>query len=554
MDSNEPNIKVLRNQSKNSKISNGKSSSMMNKSFNQYNIKKKNNKPFQRNYESNSIQARSGLISDRIANAEVTNGNSTEFAVFILVLIGSEVELKLIDNRVYHGIFHSISKKEGSNEQFVCIRFCRRIHELYSNELSKPIENYCMFPLGSVYRLSTTNTNGIPTRFDSVSGELKGNKICGINAFRTDNEISHDDRHVHERILKPWMSEDHSSDIIEDILGSEPIDRWDQFEENLNKFGIQGTFDENLYTTPLDYNEISEEEKRKAEILASEIEMEQKNASVNNFENDEEMNFSSVHRDITEQSNSNKGVNSKLQNESVYELNQPKTNDEHSEATEELSNKDSLSKSRKSKFSFNPNAKEFLPRAISNNSKMCGDRLDKFDNIRTNEVANNSNEYQNDNYHYSQKGVHYDHSNRHFQRYYDNQLSQTHRDLSIVNSVQSKGAQFIDGLRNEVINDMSINQISYDEYYSLNTHRPDYVESKRIGSQYPEFSYDVSNTQTVYYYAPESEDIQSSGYYMSDYNTGKWSNYSMHNQYYIPSNNSEVYNHYCNYQGRGAYY
>ena len=123
------------------------------------------------------------------------------------------------------------------------------------------------------------------------------------------------------------------------------------------------------------------------------------------------------------------------------------------------------------------------------------------------------------------KSVHYDHSNRHLQHHYDNQLSQTHRDLSIVNSVQSKGAQFIDGLRNEVINDMSVNQISYDEYYSLNTHRPDYVESKRIGNQYPEFSCDVSNTQTVYYYAPESEDIQSSGYYISDYNTEKWSNY-----------------------------
>ncbi|KAK9171571.1 LsmAD domain protein [Cryptosporidium meleagridis] len=553
MESNEPNIKVLRSQSKHSKISNGKNPSVMSKSFTQHNIKKKNNKQFQRDYESNSIEARSGSISDRIANAEVINGNSSEFAVFILVLIGSEVELKLIDNRVYHGIFHSISKKEGSNEHFICIRFCRRILELYSNELSKPIEDYCMFPLSSVYRLSTSNTSGIPTRFDSVSGELRGNKVCGTNAFRTDNEISHDDRHVHERILKPWIPEDHSSDIIEDILGSEPVDRWDQFEENLNKFGIQGTFDENLYTTPLDYNEISEEEKRKAEILASEIEMEQKTASINNFENDEEMNFSSVHRNISDQSNSNKGADIKLQNESVYELNQPKTNDKHSEATEELSNKDSLSKNLKPKFSFNPNAKEFLPRAISNNSKACEDHLDKFDNVRANKIANHSNEYQNDSYHYSQKSVHYDHSNRHLQHHYDNQLNQTHRDFSIINSVQSKEAQFIDGLRNEVINDMSANQISYYEYYS-NTPCADHVESKRIVNQYPEFSCDVSNTQTAYYYAPEYEDIQSSGYYISDYNAGKWPNYSMHNQYYIPSNNSEVYNHYCNYQGRGAYY
>ncbi|KAH8582542.1 polyadenylate-binding -interacting 4 isoform X2 [Cryptosporidium sp. chipmunk genotype I] len=565
MESNEPNIKFLRNnQSKNSKASNGKSSNFINnKSFNQYNIKRKNNKQFQRNYNTNSIEARNGSISDRIANTETLNSNSSEFAVFILVLIGSDVELKLIDNRVYRGIFHSISKREGSSEQFVCIRFCRRILDLYSNELSKPIEDYCMFPLDLVYRLSTTNINGIPTRFDSVSGELKGSKMYGINSFRTDNEISNDEKRVHERTLKPWVSEDHSSNIIEDVLGNEPFDCWDQFEENRNKFGVQGTYDENLYTTPLDFNEISEEEKRRAEILANEIEREQKGDSPNKFENeiigstienDEEMNFSSVHRNISDQNNSNKDANSELKTGLVDAINQSKANNKHAKVAEELSSKDPLSKNHKSKFSFNPNAKEFLPRSISNYPKVCEDHLNNFDNIRAHETMNHSHEYRNDNCHYSQRNMHFTHSNVYRQHHYDNQLDHNNLDLSIVNATHSKGSQFRDSLGIDISNETSVNPISYDEYYLINIQRADNVGSREGGHRYPAFSCDTSNAQPIYYYAAESEDIQSSAYYISDYNSGKWSNYSIHNQYYIPSNNSEVYNHYCNYQGRGTYY
>ncbi|OII74850.1 uncharacterized protein cubi_02982 [Cryptosporidium ubiquitum] len=561
MESNESNIKVLRSShSKNSKVN--VKNATTNKNFNPNHIKKYN-KQFQRDNDKSNFETRNGSITERITNSKVFNTSSSEFAVLILFLIGNEVELKLVDCKVYRGIFHSISKREGSDEQFVCIRFCRRILDLFSNELSKPIEDYCMFPLSSVYRLSTTNMNGVPTRFDSVSGESKESKIYKINLFRTDNEISSNDIHSHERILKPWVSEDHHSDVIEDVLGNEPFDCWDQFEENRNRFGIEGTYDENLYTTPLDYNEITEEEKRKAEILATEIEKEQKEDSAIKFENeindsvienDEEMHFSSVYRNISDKSNSNKDVNKILKNESVNSLDQYETSDKHSKNSEEISNKDFLTKNRKSNFSFNPNAKEFLPRAISNYQKVCEDHLNNFSNTRTNESINYSYEHQSDDYHYSYKNEHYTLSNGNQHNYHDNQSNHNYRDLALVNSVQSKGTQFRDSLRNEVNGEKLVNQISY-EYYLLNGQCVDEIdESRKGGHQCPEISCDASSSRAIYYYSAESGDIHSSSYYVSDYNTGKWSNYSIHNQYYIPNNNSEVYSHYCNYQGQGTYY
>jgi hypothetical protein len=47
---------------------------------------------------------------------------------------------------------------------------------------------------------------------------------------------------------------------------------WDQFRTNQDLFGIDSEFDEQLYTTKLDHNDFSQEEWRKADRLAKEIE------------------------------------------------------------------------------------------------------------------------------------------------------------------------------------------------------------------------------------------------------------------------------------------
>lgn len=563
MEPNGADLKTLKSNSKNSKANNLRNpNAITNKGPNQY-IKRKHNKQFQRNYDANGSETRNGSISDRIANTETLSNHSPDFAVFILVLIGNEVELKLANSQVYRGIFHSISTREGSNEQFVCIRFCRRILDLFSSELSKPIEDYCMFPLSSIYRFSTTNPNGVPTRFDSVSGELKGSHADRINTFMTDIEISNSDVQAHERILKPWVADDHNSDLIEDVLGNESFDCWDQFEENRNKFGVQGTYDENLYTTPLDYSVITEEEKRKAEILANEIEKEQKTNSVNNLENekndstienDEEMHFSSVYRSVPDQISTNKDTDSKLENASAATLDQFGKNDKCMEGDLEISNKDSHPKQGKSSFSFNPNAKEFLPRAISNFPTLPGNPTNNYINIQTHEPINNSCEFQNGPYQYSYNVGHGVPPNGYQYHYGINQPTQNNGSFIHVHSVQSKGSQFRDELNNEAGDETNVNQILCGSYYLIKNRNDEINEDGKGGYKPHGNSCDAPNSQAIYYYPAESGDAQNPGYYVPDYNSGKWQNYPTNVPYYIPNNHPELYNQYRNYQGQGTYY
>lgn len=47
---------------------------------------------------------------------------------------------------------------------------------------------------------------------------------------------------------------------------------WDQFKANEELFNVVGTFDETIYTTALDYSQISSQERQRAELLAREIE------------------------------------------------------------------------------------------------------------------------------------------------------------------------------------------------------------------------------------------------------------------------------------------
>lgn len=91
-------------------------------------------------------------------------------------------------------------------------------------------------------------------------------------AFKTDTDISGQRGAIYERELQRWNADDESTPALalDDLdSSSQP---WDQFEVNENKFGVQSTYDENLYTTAIDrsHPEYKLREK-KAEQLADEI-------------------------------------------------------------------------------------------------------------------------------------------------------------------------------------------------------------------------------------------------------------------------------------------
>ncbi|KAJ1607451.1 hypothetical protein OJ253_2326 [Cryptosporidium canis] len=551
MEPSDSDPRILKSNSKNSKFISGRNQNTTRGSNQQ--MSKRKHKQFQKVYEDNHYDARNCSISERITTTETLSNSSPEFAVLMLVLIGNEVELMLADSQVYRGIFHSISTK-GGTEQFVCIRFCRKITSLFSKELSKPIEDYHLFPLSSIYRISTVNINGIPTSFDSVSGELKGSYAERINTFMTDNEISHNNTHLHERALKPWISEDQSSNIVEEVLGNESIDCWDQFEENRAKFGVQGAFDENLYTTPLDYNAVTEEEKRNAELLADEIEKEQKTSSVNYIEhqendliveNDEEMNFSSVYRSVPIRIGSSTATCSRLENESI-KISETSTANDTCEINSSELPKDSDHKS-KSNFSFNPNAKEFLPRAIPNLQTMQGNSLSGY-NDQIQESVDFPYEFQSQ-YHNS-----YEHNQFPGAYPYNFEVHQpgnVNSGIIQIHSTQLNGIEFDTELNSDCCDEANPCQIQSGGYYLPNHDETD--ASANIGYKYQDNSYDVQNTRAIYYYQ-ESEDVQNSGYYVTDYEMSKWPNYQMNGPCYIPNNNSEQYSGYCNNSSQGTHY
>ncbi|KAH7650452.1 hypothetical protein FG379_003524 [Cryptosporidium bovis] len=303
-------------------------------------------------------------LSNSFKEPNGTNDDTrAEFAVFLLILIGNEIELKLNDGKLYRGIFQSLDTRD--NEIFICIQYCVRIFDIFSDERSIPIEKYKIFPLQSVSRFFTTNINGVQTSFEDISSE-KAIKSKSQDQFKTDVEIGQTQETITERALQPWVSEENYTEVIEDVLGETPVTNWDQFEENRIKFGVEGTYDETLYTTPLNYDDISEEEKKKAELLAKEIESNQRKNHIYFVENDtdglktvddEEMHFSSVYRETDD-----KNIVPK-----TSEVVEDRCNDIPIKvASQNEEDKNSNKKaSSKTNFSFNPNAKEFQPRCIT---------------------------------------------------------------------------------------------------------------------------------------------------------------------------------------------
>lgn len=121
--------------------------------------------------------------------------------------------------------------------------------------------------------------------------------------FRTDVEISGNSGNGEERELEKWEPESgHTGTGIP--LGSledrSTATTWDQFEVNASRFQVKSTYQEELYTTPLDVTSIPQSVKDKAEQIAREIEAAQFGAldpeklGEGDLEEDEEARFGAV--------------------------------------------------------------------------------------------------------------------------------------------------------------------------------------------------------------------------------------------------------------------
>lgn len=171
--------------------------------------------------------------------------------------------------------------------------------------------------------------------------------------------------------------------------GKKGIGSWDQFAANKEKFNVSAAYDENLYTTKLDVDNVDSAKLREAERLAREIEgtkssnfhvAEERNQKIQTDFDEEDLYSGVLTKDLKARSIKNSDENDKPQDGSKEDETKEeegtaktKTDDEKSDEKEEkkAGEKDSgkpeekkpgtkLNPNAKS-FTFNPGAKSFTP-------------------------------------------------------------------------------------------------------------------------------------------------------------------------------------------------
>eukprot|EP00371_Babesia_bovis_P003362 XP_001612009.1 ataxin-2 N-terminal region domain containing protein [Babesia bovis T2Bo] len=116
-------------------------------------------------------------------------------------------------------------------------------------------------------KFSAANVSGSSSAETSTST----GKRQGAAKFKTDAEISKSKGQRQDDKLVEWKSEGPVDESKLCSLDNESKTEWDQFESNRKKFGLETTYDENVYTTELNLSEVSQKVQDQAAKIASEI-------------------------------------------------------------------------------------------------------------------------------------------------------------------------------------------------------------------------------------------------------------------------------------------
>jgi hypothetical protein len=166
-------------------------------------------------------------------------------------LVGNLVEVEVKDGTVYIGIFYTFQfLPNGFN---VVLRLARTSAEEAEVQKPKPIESF-VIPHNQFVRISALEVDNFPT-----------------TGFATDSAIGALSGKGQERELVAWVPDDTVPLVLGGLEGAH--EDWDQFAVNRQKFDVKSTWDENIYTTPLNVSDPNYKEKAAAAAkLAREIE------------------------------------------------------------------------------------------------------------------------------------------------------------------------------------------------------------------------------------------------------------------------------------------
>lgn len=238
-----------------------------------------------------------------------TDINRERFAYVLTQFAGKTVQAKLRNHSVYEGIFHSCNVEKDYS---VVLKYARQLPS--DGILSGPVIPTFQIP-GKDYLC--IQAKEIENDMDELTPQT----------FKTDAAISGNSMGGVERELEKWEGDGKEGATLDEMKGEKKGKKWDQFEANVDKFGVRTTYDENLYTTKLDVNAIPREKQEEAARIAKEIEEGPNNYDKEEHVEDEEAKFGAVlgtgaYKDVKNGSKSDDGdVKDKLladKKETVY--------------------------------------------------------------------------------------------------------------------------------------------------------------------------------------------------------------------------------------------
>ncbi|GKV00832.1 hypothetical protein SLEP1_g13452 [Rubroshorea leprosula] len=221
-------------------------------------------------------------------------------------LIGHPVEVHVRSGSIFTGIFHATDSEKDFG---IILKMARLIKDGTLRGEKAIAEFVSRAPLKTLIipakDLVQVIAKDVAVTREGFASELRREKQQEI---MTDSVISQS-RHVEVgRELERWVpdEDDPQNPELENIFDCPRNRNWDQFETNKLLFGIESTFNEELYTTKLEKGPQMREKEREAMRIAKEIEgedtkdlhlAEERGLHLHdNLDIDEETRFSSVYR------------------------------------------------------------------------------------------------------------------------------------------------------------------------------------------------------------------------------------------------------------------
>ncbi|KAL5700541.1 Polyadenylate-binding protein-interacting protein 3 [Ranunculus cassubicifolius] len=224
-------------------------------------------------------------------------------------LIGHPVEVQVKNGSTYSGIFHATNADKDFG---IILKMARLTKD--ASKLQKGVSDSVGKGLTKTMIISAKELVQVIAKDVAVTGNelINGLQSEKRQEIMIDSYISHSGFVDPERELGRWApgEDDPQCPELENIFDGTWNRHWDQFETNAVLFGVQSTFDEELYTTKLERGPQMRDIEREALRIAKEIEGEEtqdlhmaEERGLNfgeDFDVDEETRFSSVFRGISD--------------------------------------------------------------------------------------------------------------------------------------------------------------------------------------------------------------------------------------------------------------